>query len=73
MWLWFPFDENDAAGSAFRRNRWADGRVGDGEDYAVLAVSAYETDRTPVAIRAMEEAEKRGTDMAPLRALLVND
>jgi hypothetical protein len=36
----------------------------------VLAVAAFETGKMPVALRALDEAEQRGTDMSALRRLL---
>jgi hypothetical protein len=68
--LSFPYLDTDSLGQDLRRSRWRDGRSGHGEDYAVLAVAAYETGRLLVARRAMEEAEDRGAEMGPLRALL---
>ena len=38
--------------------------------HAILAIAAHETGHGPVALRAMDEAEARGADMAVLRPLL---
>jgi hypothetical protein len=65
--LRFPRLRTDTVADAARRDRWRQGRSGDGEDYALLAVTAFETGHDIVARRALEEAEERGADMSALK------
>ena len=49
-----------------RRQKFRSGRWGDGEDYALLAVAAFETGHDIVARAARNEAEQRGADLTAL-------
>ena len=42
-------------------------RWGDGLDYAMLAVAAFETGHEDIALEAVKEAEDRGAEMDALR------
>ena len=55
-----------------RRLKWRTGnrRNGDGEDYALLAVTAFETANEAVARQAISEAENAGADVTALKAIL---
>jgi hypothetical protein len=63
----------DSIGDEMRRSKWQRGYVGDGDDYALLAIVAFETGKEEIARAAAEEAEERGADLAELRRLLPAD
>jgi hypothetical protein len=65
--LRFPRTDAETVGSARLRKKFRTGRTGDGEDYALLAVAAFEVGRELVSRTAMDEAERRGADMQALR------
>jgi hypothetical protein len=67
-----PVREGDSAADAMRRSKFNSRgrRWGDGLDYAMLAVAAFETGHEDVAREAMKEAEDRGAEMDVLRSEL---
>jgi hypothetical protein len=68
----FPEKRVGFTGRPRARNKWRTGRrrTGDGEDDALLAVTALETGNPAVAERAIAEAEKRGANMSALKERL---
>jgi hypothetical protein len=62
------FGESIRAGA--RRRKFEGGIVGDGGDYALLALAAHMTDHPEVAERAMLEARERGADTTALEELM---
>jgi hypothetical protein len=53
-----------------RRRKWIEGRRGSGEEYALLAMAAFETGHAVIAREALEAAEERQADMSVLREAL---
>ena len=68
--MYFPVKNGEHASDIWRRNQWSSGRLGDAEDYAMLAVAAFETSHTEVAQLATKYAEERRADMTALKQLL---
>ncbi len=66
--LTFPNNSGESLADVLRRTKWKSGRFGTAEDYAALAVAAFEIGNDTVARRAADEAEERGAEMAPLEA-----
>jgi hypothetical protein len=66
--LFLPFRQtaSETTVEQARRVKFADGRVGTAESYAVLALAARLTRRPEVAELAAREAEKRGADLSAL-------
>src|SRR4030095_14249484 len=60
----FPVKTGEHAAAGWRRAQWRSGRLGDAEDYALLAVAAFETSHPEVARLAAKYAEDRGADMS---------
>jgi hypothetical protein len=53
-----------------RRKKFTRGYHLDADAYAMLALSAYQTDHEQIALAALEEAEERGCDMSSLREMI---
>jgi hypothetical protein len=68
--MYFPVKAGEHASAGWRRAQWQEGRIGDGEEYAMLAVAAFETSHIEVAQLATKYAEERGADMTVLKQLL---
>jgi len=68
--MYFPVKTGEHASAGWRRSQWRTGRIGDAEDYAMLAVAAFETSHMEVARLAAKYAEERGADMTALKQLL---
>ena len=68
--MYFPVKTGEHASAGWRRSQWRTGRIGDAEDYAMLAVAAFETSHMEVAQLAAKYAEERGADMTALKQLL---
>ena len=66
----FPVKAGEHAAAGWRRAHWSTGRLGDAEDYAMLAVAAFETSHREVAQLATKYAEDRGADMTALKQLM---
>jgi ATP/maltotriose-dependent transcriptional regulator MalT len=67
--MYFPVKSGEHASAGWRRAQWQGGRLGDAEDYAMLAVAAFETSHLEVAQLAAKYAEDRGADMTVLKQL----
>lgn len=74
LYLDFPYrmDETLADGARQQRFRTGDRGYGDGDDYALLAASAWETGHRDVALQALQEAEKRYADVEELKTLMAS-
>ena len=70
LYMYFPVSKGEGASAGWRRAQWQGGRLGDAEDYALLAVAAYETSHEKVAQLAVTYAEERGAEMTALKQLL---
>jgi ATP/maltotriose-dependent transcriptional regulator MalT len=68
----FPVKTGEGVSAVLRRGQWQKGRFGDAEDYAMLAVAAFETSHGDVAQLAAKYAEDRGADMKDLQQLLAS-
>jgi tetratricopeptide (TPR) repeat protein len=66
-----PFRQRGDASTVqqFRRSKFKDGIWGDGQTYAMLAISAHFTGHAAVCRRAMDEAISRGAIMSQLEGL----
>ena len=67
--MYFPVKTGEGISAGWRRAQWLRGRLGDAEDYAMLAVAAFETSHGDVAQLAAKYAEERGADMTALKQL----
>lgn len=68
--MYFPVSKGEGVSAGWRRAQWQSGRSGDAEDYALLAVAAFETSHEKVAQLAVTYAEERGAEMTALKQLL---
>ena len=65
----FRQSADDSTAEQMRRSKFSEGIRGSAQTYAMLAIAAHFTDHEPICERAMQEAQRKGTDIAPLVAL----
>jgi len=63
---------DDSVAEQLRRAKFKDGVWGDGQTYAMLAISAHHTGHEEVCRRATEEASARGANMVPFERVHQN-